>query len=90
MRKLRLVVKPLIIREWGTSSKCWKCSSKIERPIDGNYQRSLCPECGEYDADFVGGMNIAERGISLLCDKSSDSHWEDLAGATDGIARNRR
>jgi len=62
---------------------------KIERPVDGNYQRSLCPECGEYDGDFVGGMNIAKRGISLLCNKSSDPYWENLAGATDDIAQNK-
>lgn len=87
--KTKAGCETLVIREWGTSSQCWKCSSKIERPVGGNYQKSLCPERGEYDADFAGSMNIAKRGISSLCDKSSDPYWENLAGAIDDIARNR-
>lgn len=82
--------KTVVLNEWGTSSGCWKCSSKIERPVDGNYQRARCPDCGEYDADFIGGMNIAKLGISLLCEKSSEPFWQDLAGAIDDVAQNGR
>jgi len=47
------------IPEYNTSSKCFKCESKVKRP----YQHYvICPECGKLNGDLNGAINILKRG----------------------------
>ncbi|MCW3991434.1 MAG: transposase [Candidatus Bathyarchaeota archaeon] len=51
------------VNEWWTSSRCWRCGAKGERPMQS---RIICETGHQYDADFNGCMNILRRGISRL------------------------
>lgn len=80
--------KAEIINEWWTSSKCWKCGAKVQRP---KQSRVICENGHQYDADFNGCMNILQRGTSSLRSKTLASLPAlNRAGATVDIAQNRR
>ncbi|GAB6076171.1 RNA-guided endonuclease InsQ/TnpB family protein [Desulfurobacterium crinifex] len=50
-------IKP--IPEYNTSSRCFKCESKVKRP----YQHYvICPECGKLSGDLNGSVNLLKRG----------------------------
>jgi len=75
------------LNEWWTSSKCYKCSGKVQR----TKTRIVCKECGmQYDADFNASINILLRGRAQLENKSSELHKtlkQNLAGAVVEPAR---
>lgn len=86
--KRKLGDEALTLVEWGTSSECCNCGGNTERV---SRDRVVCEECGaEYDAEFNSARNIAAQGISLLCEKSSEPFWQDLAGVADGTTQNGR
>jgi len=77
-----------IVNEWWSSSVCWKCGAKVERPKQSRIQ---CENGHQYDADFNGCMNILQRGMSRLRSKTLASIPAlNRAGATVDIALNRR
>jgi len=77
-----------IINEWWTSSRCWKCGAKVERPKQSRIQ---CENGHQYDADFNGCLNILQKGMSRLRSKTLASFPAlNRAGATVDIAQNRR
>ncbi|RLI44498.1 hypothetical protein DRO69_07250 [Candidatus Bathyarchaeota archaeon] len=77
-----------IVNEWWTSSRCWKCGAKVERP---KQSRIICENGHQYDADFNGCMNILQRGYASLRSKTLASiPTLNRAGATVDIAQNRR
>jgi len=85
--KAKLGDKAEIVDEWYTSSKCWKCGAKVKRP---KQSRVICRNGHQYDADFNGCMNILQKGMSHLENKSLASFPAlNRAGATVDIALNR-
>ena len=80
--------KAEIINEWWTSSRCWKCGAKVQRP---KQSRVICENGHQYDADFNGCMNILQKAIRRLRSKPLASFPVlNRAGATVDIAQNRR
>jgi len=71
------------LNEWWTSSKCYRCSGKVQR----TKSRIVCKKCGmKYDADFNASINILQRGRAQLESESSKLHKileQNLAGAAD-------
>ena len=64
-------IPSLVLNEWGTSNRCHRCRGKVERSYKGSWQRVKCVACGlEYDGDFGGAANTAQRGMSVLGVKS--------------------
>ena len=74
------------LNEWGTSSRCHRCGTKVERP---KQSRIICHECGlQDDADRNSATNIAQGGISRLGEKPLASHTAlNRAGAPDERAQ---
>jgi len=79
-------VQSRALNEWGTSCRCHKCGANVER-FKGS--RIICTKCGlQDDAERNSSINIAQRGISHLDDKSLASHKApNRAGAPDERAR---
>ena len=77
------------LNEWGTSSRCYKCGGKMQRPYDGSWQRCRCTACGSrFDTEFNSGMNIVALGMSRFCDKPGEPFtWQNPAGATVDMAQ---
>jgi len=85
-------IQSLVLNEWGTSNRCHRCHGKVERPYKGSWRRMKClsVKCGlEYDSDFGGAANTAQRGISVLRVKSPADLVLNGAGAPVERARTR-
>jgi len=75
------------VNEWWTSSRCWRCGAKVERP---KQSRIVCENGHQYDADFNGCMNILQRGMTRLKAKTPAAQSLNGAGATVDRALNGR
>jgi putative transposase len=51
------------INERGTSHICSRCSEEGRRPTQGLF---VCKNCGEYNADLNGCINIAKRSLDYM------------------------
>jgi len=85
--KAKLGDKSETINEWWTSSRCWRCGAKVERP---KQSRIICENGHQYDADFNGGMNILRRGMTRPEAKTPAAQSLNGAGATVDMALNGR
>lgn len=75
------------VNEWWTSSRCWRCGAKVERP---QQSRVVCVNGHHYDADFNGCMNILRRGMTRPRSKTPAAQSLNGAGATVDMALNGR
>lgn len=61
--KAKLWDRAEIVNQWWTSSRCWRCGAKVERP---KQSRVTCENGHRYDADFNACANILQRGMTRL------------------------